>query len=222
MVLGWLKKEIEQRGRGAKAALARAVDLTPDQVSKVLSGDRALSADEFIKAVSHFNTAPDKLLKVLVRRGNLPSRQVDEISGDIALLNIHAGMGNGGTLSVLVDESGQTMNPEETDGFWGLPPAVKSGRELKNLYALPVKGDSMEPTFTDGGFVFVDVAHNVPSPPDVYAVDYGDGLMIKRIELIPQSENVRVISDNDRYNDYELARDTIFVFGRVVGHFAWR
>lgn len=222
MVQSWLKREIEDRGRGAKAALARAIELTPDQVSKILSGERALSAEEFIRAVSHLSSAPDKLLTSLRISGALPSRQQTEISGDIPQFNIHAGMGNGGTLSVLLDETGHSLNPDETDGFWALPPTVKAGRDLRSLYALPVKGDSMEPTFTDGGFVFVDVAHNVPSPPDVYAVDYGDGLMIKRLEMIPQSASVRVISDNPRYGDYELTRDTVLVFGRVVGHFAWR
>ena len=87
---------------------------------------------------------------------------------------------------------------------------------------MPVTGDSMEPTLVGGAFVFVDTSHTVPSPPDIYAIDYGDGLMIKRIELVPQSELVRVISDNDRYRTYEMRREDLRVYGRVIASFQWR
>lgn len=142
--------------------------------------------------------------------------------GDIANFTIHAGMGNGGTVSVQVDEDGLAIDPSDSDGFWSFPEQVKAGwRQMTKTYAMPVTGDSMEPTLTNGSYVFVDTGHNYPSPPDLYAVNYGHGLMIKRLELLPE-DKVRVISDNERYTDFEFHASEIEVYGRVVASFQWR
>lgn len=142
--------------------------------------------------------------------------------GDIANFTIHAGMGNGGTVSVQVGEDGLAIDPSDCDGFWSFPEQVKAGwQQMTKTYAMPVTGDSMEPTLTNGSYVFVDTTHNYPSPPDLYAVNYGHGLMIKRLELLPE-DKVRIISDNERYTDFEFHASEIEVYGRVVASFQWR
>ena len=52
--------------------------------------------------------------------------------------------------------------------------------------------------------------------------DYGDGLTIKRLQLVPRTDKIRVMSDNARYTDYELRREEVRVYGRVVAWFQWR
>lgn len=152
------------------------------------------------------------------RVGAAPQRN----STQIALFDIRAGMGGGGLLGVETDDDGEPY-PDHVNGYFSLPGAVAASiRNPDKVYALPVTGDSMEPTLSGGSFVFVDTAHNAPSPPDLYAVDYGDGLMVKRLELVPQSDQVRIISDNERYSDYTLERDSVTVYGRVIGWFQWR
>lgn len=144
--------------------------------------------------------------------------------GDIPNLTIHAGMGSGGLLVVEGEAERGFVSSRFTDGFWTFPDRIRERfRHMSKTHALPVVGDSMEPTLIDGAVVFVDTTHIVPSPPDLYAVDYGDGLMVKRIELVPKSRKVRVISDNEqRYDTYTLNRDDLRVFGRVVAWFQWR
>ena len=143
--------------------------------------------------------------------------------GDIQNLTINAGMGPGRLEAIEGSESG-FVPADYVDGFWSFPERIRDRfGHINQTHALPVVGDSMEPTLRDGGIVFVDTTHVVPSPPDLYAVDYGDGLMVKRIELIPRTNKVRVISDNtDRYATYELDRNDLNVFGRVVASFQWR
>lgn len=143
-------------------------------------------------------------------------------TGDVANLTIHAGMGNGGLEVIEADASG--IVPDAfTDGYWSFPDSIRSGfHSLTKTHALPVVGDSMEPTLVGGSVVFVDTTHLLPSPPDLYAVDYGDGLMIKRIELIPRTEKVTVISDNERYGRHEMKRADLRVYGRVIAAFQWR
>lgn len=82
----------------------------------------------------------------------------------------------------------------------------------------------MEPTLAKGSTVFVDTGHTHPNPEDIYACDFGDGLVIKRLKLIPRSEHILIISDNhERYGDPdELRREDVVVYGRVVAWFQWR
>lgn len=136
-------------------------------------------------------------------------------------LLIHAGMGNGGLEHIEIDEGGTPLEGF-TDGAWSLPAgaAKRLGRH-KGIYALPVEGDSMEPTFRGGSTVFVDTRRTTPTPPGVFAVDYGDGLLVKRVELIGGTDKVAIISDSDRYRDYEFSRDEVRIWGRIVAKWEW-
>lgn len=149
--------------------------------------------------------------------GTLPA-----LHGDVPNLLIHAGMGNGGLEHIETDIHGH-IDERHIDGFWSFPPVVKDRMpRLTNIHALPVVGDSMSPTLESGSVVFVDTRHTHPAPEDIYALDYGDGLMIKRLKLVPKTGLVRVISDNERYGSDEMERSDIRVYGRVVGYFRWR
>ncbi len=117
------------------------------------------------------------------------------------------------------DNAGSPMRSLGIDGFWSFPEDIKSSwPQMDQTYAMPVTGDSMEPTLPNGSHVFVDTSHNYPSPPDLYAINYGHGLMVKRVELLPD-DKLRVISDNDRYSDFEFPLQDVDVFGRVVASF---
>lgn len=170
-------------------------------------------------------------IKYLAReRGIIGDSAVDDFAapagsrkGDIPSLTIHGGAGNGGALHIETRDNGTLIDPEMTDGFWSFPDGVRqSWPGMNKCYAFPVIGDSMAPTLASGSFVFVDVTHTVPSPSDIYAIDTGDGLVIKRVELIPRSENIRIISDNPQYSDHELLRQDVRVYGRVRAWFQWR
>lgn len=138
-------------------------------------------------------------------------------------VDIQAGMGNGGAISLAVDQNGDTSDPDQLLGRWSFPDAIKVRfAHFAKCYAFLAHGDSMFPTLPGGSVVFVDTTQTYPSPPDLYAVDFGDGLMVKRIELVPHSDQVRVISDNDRYSTNEMQRNDLHVHGRVVGSFQWR
>lgn len=152
-----------------------------------------------------------------------PSSRASAVTqGDIANLNIRGGLGIGSPEGVETDEGGQ-IYADHVSGYWSFPPAVKAGwRNMPQVYSIPVQGDSMEPTLASGSYVFVDMTHTVPQPEDLYACDYGDGLAIKRLQLVPRTDKIRVMSDNARYEDYELLREEVRVYGRVVAWFQWR
>ena len=126
-------------------------------------------------------------------------------------------------MEVEVDGDGAPIDPDQIRGYWELPEyMLRRFGDLKNVYAWEVRGDSMLPTIAGGSVVFVDISQTRLPPDDIYAVNYGDGLVVKRLKLIPRTDQVSVISDNERYGSDDLLRDDVKVWGRVIGWFQWR
>lgn len=220
-------REVRKTKHVTLEELAELTGISTSYLSRIEAGARGLSLENSIRIANALGCditditdefAPDDI----ERAKHLDFGRTHTPAGDVPNLTIHAGMGNGGLLAVDGVEGG-VVPADFTDGSWSFPESIRSGfRKLGQTYALPVIGDSMEPTLVGGAVAFVDTTHIVPSPADLYAVDYGDGLMIKRIELVPRSDKVRVISDNERYGDYEMNRHDLRVYGRVVASFQWR
>lgn len=90
--------------------------------------------------------------------------------------------------------------------------------EPENLRLVKIEGDSMEPTLCHGDVVLVDVTRKNPSPPGIFIIFDGMGLLAKRIEFLPQSAppSIRLLSDNTQYYPYERAIAETHIIGRVV------
>lgn len=206
---GWKQHEIAER-----------IDTTQSTVSRWLRKDATWFPDR--DNVARIN---DLYLSIFGDEDGHARDTAASSTGDVQNLTIVSGAGGGGLLSVQYDNDGDLVDPTFSDGFWSFPESIKSGwRNLNRIKALPVVGDSMEPTIAKGSTVFIDTSHTYPNPEDIYALDTGDGLVIKRLALVPRSEKILVISDNkDRYGaPYELDRQDVRVYGRVVAWFQWR
>lgn len=79
------------------------------------------------------------------------------------------------------------------------------------------RGDSMEPTINSGDIVVVDVRDTDVTQEGIFCLNYGGGVTIKRIQVLPFG--VEFISDNKLYNSFVLKGqelDAIKIIGRVV------
>lgn len=85
-----------------------------------------------------------------------------------------------------------------------------------DLRLIKIQGDNMQPALLDGDIILVNLAHKTPSPPGIFLLFDGIGLVAKRLEYIPDSAIVRVISDNPKYTSYDVPVREIKVVGRVV------
>jgi SOS-response transcriptional repressor LexA len=65
----------------------------------------------------------------------------------------------------------------------------------------------------------VHVGRTEPSPPGVFILFDGIGLVAKRLEFLEGSEppTVRISSSNPSYPPYERTVDEVTIIGRVVG-----
>ncbi len=91
-------------------------------------------------------------------------------------------------------------------------------RELKNIEAINVSGDSMEPTFSYNDIVFVNRAKTDLQRGGIFTIRTEAGLFIKRVQKRIDGK-VDIISDNKVYSTQTLDPNQIEVIGRVVSRF---
>jgi transcriptional regulator with XRE-family HTH domain len=109
---------------------------------------------------------------------------------------------------------------------WQLPSGIVRGYSTApahELRIITVMGDSMEPSLLPGQRVLVDTGDRMPSPPGIFVVWDGLGLVVKRLQVLPHSEppRVRISSDNGKYDPYERTLDEAYIQGRVIGQWRW-
>jgi phage repressor protein C with HTH and peptisase S24 domain len=86
-----------------------------------------------------------------------------------------------------------------------------------DLRIMHVEGDSMLPTLHHGDIVLVDLARRAPTPPGIFVLHDGMGLVAKRLDHIPNTDppRVRIISDNPLYSPYEGTAEEVNIIGRI-------
>ena len=109
---------------------------------------------------------------------------------------------------------------------WQIPTAIVraySTAPAADLRIITVMGDSMEPALQPGQRILVDTGDKKPSPPGIFVVWDGLGLVVKRVQMMPHSEpaRVKITSDNPKYDPYERTLDEAYIQGRVIGQWRW-
>lgn len=87
-------------------------------------------------------------------------------------------------------------------------------------FLMPVKGDSMTPTYLSGDIV---ACQRVPMSSlffqwnKPYVLDTNQGALIKRIKPGSDNQHVLIVSDNTNYDPFELLREEIHAVALVIG-----
>jgi SOS-response transcriptional repressor LexA/DNA-binding Xre family transcriptional regulator len=91
-------------------------------------------------------------------------------------------------------------------------------REIRNIEAINVSGDSMEPTFSYNDIVFINRTKIDLQRGGIFTIKTDAGLFIKRI-IRRIDGKIDIISDNDIYSTQVLEANEIEVIGRVICRF---
>ena len=94
----------------------------------------------------------------------------------------------------------------------------KLGHNLESISVITASGDSMQPTFNSGDWLFVDQAINFYEDEGVYVYMSTEGLKVKRLQKLINGE-LLIISDNPNYTSETLKSheiDSIKICGKVV------
>jgi phage repressor protein C with HTH and peptisase S24 domain len=89
---------------------------------------------------------------------------------------------------------------------------------MKNIEAIKVSGDSMEPTFSYDDIVFINRKKIDLSRGGVFVIRTEHGLFIKRVSKRIDGK-IDIISDNKEYSKLTVHPTEIEFIGRVVGKF---
>ena len=115
--------------------------------------------------------------------------------------------------------AGALVEAEEDGARWHFPLAWLR-HELKarpaDLRIVTIDGDSMEPVLMSGDKVLIDLSRTVPSPPGIFVLHDGMGLLAKQLERLPNTERLSIRSANPRYDSYERPAEEVTIIGRVV------
>lgn len=179
-----------------------------------------------------------------IQRGRSENPNLEKLSAVTRVLKVQRnwllhGVGEVEGEEPIVDDPGQAMvevpyvsvrasmgggMAVEDEPLHGLPYHFQRGWLEGELRADPhaarimhVEGDSMEPTLKSGDIVLIDTSHRSPTPPGVFVLHDGMGLVAKRLEHIPNSDPplVRIISDNPAYSAYERTAEEVNIIGRI-------
>ncbi len=87
----------------------------------------------------------------------------------------------------------------------------------EHIKILKVVGDSMEPTISNGDFVWVDISCLYPVSDGIYLFCIGDRLVVKRVQINPFDNTLEILSDNPKYKPIRAENyQTVCVVGRVI------
>ena len=89
---------------------------------------------------------------------------------------------------------------------------------IKNIEAINVVGDSMEPTLNSNNIIFVDKTKNDINKDGVYAFTTNHGLFVKRIQKRVDGL-LDIISDNKDYPLQVLNKNELNVLEKVISSF---
>ncbi|HJE03377.1 putative HTH-type transcriptional regulator [Aliarcobacter thereius] len=89
---------------------------------------------------------------------------------------------------------------------------------LKNIDAINVTGDSMEPTLNSNNIIFIDKTKNDLSRDGIYAFTTLHGLFVKRVQKRVDGK-LDIISDNKDYPIQVLDKQDLSILGKVISSF---
>ncbi|MCH2546620.1 MAG: LexA family transcriptional regulator [Alphaproteobacteria bacterium] len=218
-----LRHLMAERGLSA-AQLAKRADIKPSFIYDVLHGK---STNPSIVKLAHIARCMDVDISSLVgsnsssptqNRTEPPAKsrklQLDMHSGDdyvtISSILVEASMGGGSI--VTTEEKGK---PYYFRQEWIRNRLGVTADDLRMIF---VRGDSMEPTLCAGDMILIDITKKSPTPPGIFVLFDGFGLVTKRLEFLSNTNPpaIRIISDNAQYAAYERTIDELHIIGRVV------
>lgn len=203
-----LRKEMQERDMNV-IELAKAAGLKPSFIYDILNGKSTNPSPIRLAGIADvLEISLSQLLGVETPSGRSrpPSNEYVKISS--ILVAASAGGGN----VTLEEREGE---PYYFRRSWVRDRLNANPSELRMIF---VQGDSMEPTLCHGDMILVDITKKNPSPPGIFVLFDGFGLIAKRIEFLSNSTppSLRIMSDNPQYLPYDRAFSETNIIGRVV------
>lgn len=185
----------------SKKSIAEYLDVSAAFITQLAQGKRSIPDDKIakIKANKAWNTTMLKNEIIPVK-----ASRIDSSCEGIPLIPISAMAGFGeGDMQVLECECERFVVPTFRDAE----------------FLIQVKGSSMYPKYSSG-----DIVACKKLPVDtffqwnkVYVLDTVQGALIKRVKKSEKNDRLLIVSDNPKYDPFELKRSEIHSVAIVIG-----
>ena len=87
----------------------------------------------------------------------------------------------------------------------------------KQLFVVRVEGDSMEPTLMESDTVLINKnANTIGAGGGIFAINWHDMVLVKRLQMNPQTNEIIIKSDNPNYDSIVVKPDEIEIEGKVI------
>lgn len=202
-----------------QAALARAIGVTPQAISKMVRGGTADTAKlyqiaRFLKTTPEYLTGetddPEPTMladRQLPFRGAEPACDPDMVY--VAEIDLRFGLGASVMDQEIVESQVERMPFPRA---W-LRHITSSPPD--QLYWARARGNSMEPAIGDGDVILIDRSQNDGLGDLYWAIAYGHNGMVKRLRPMPDG-SVKILSDNQSVGPETAYDGELTIFGRVV------
>lgn len=210
-----LRTEMKKRGV-TSAELAKRADVKTSFIYDVISGKSANPSTIKLARVAEMLGVD---LSYLVGRADaqihaiFPDRKKPASDDYVTVPRVMVDVSAGGGTIVSAEQEGERYCFRRN---WIRDHLGSSPSDLRMLY---VRGDSMEPSLYHNDMVLIDTTKKIPSPPGIFVLYDGFGLVAKRLEYVGgdrKQQRLRIISDNAQYSTYERSAEETFIIGRVV------
>lgn len=203
----WLHKQFESNPDKTKAQLARFLGLEPPAISKILSGGRQIKAQEYVRMREFFGVAES------FADGDGPRYDMSQDSFVISPLKAEG-------LSERDAMQGQGGDS------WVMPASLmaqKTKASSEEIKIFSVEESAMNPDFSSGEKVLVDLSDATPSPAGVFVLSDGLGHIIRRCEYIAHSNpaRIKISANSPQYETYERSLEDAGLIGRVIAKLQW-
>ncbi len=192
----WLKTQFDLHPDKSRADLARALDLDPPAISKILAGGRQIKAHEYVAMRKFFGLPTD---------------------GERAVA--------GGSYRLQTLPTGMAEKDRANDqDAWIMPASLLESRTdapPEKIRIFTIRDNSMEPDFMVGAQVLVDLSDITPSPPGVFILSDGLGHVLRQCDIIPGETplQVNVLAKNG--TAFRLPLNKAAIVGRVIARLDW-
>ena len=118
-----------------------------------------------------------------------------------------------------IDLAGETAQDPANQWVFPRQWLAKLGRRQTDaLQMISIIGDSMVPLLEHDDTVMLDCSQTRPSPPGIFILDDGVGLVAKRIEIIPSTipQMLRISLKSSGFSNFQGWIDEVHIIGRVV------
>lgn len=213
-----IAEALEKKNGGNQSEMARFVGVSPQAVQKWIAGDSEPRGKNLDLAAEFLGVSPavlkfgDALAQVLPKNYKtvIPFDPGSDAYVEIKKVKLKLSAGLTGFTTELAEDDGRAISFRRD---W----LNKKGYSPDKLIAIDVKGDSMEPTMSDGDTVVINTADRTPRNGIAYAINYEGEDVVKRMlrdfgRWFLSSDN----PDQRRYHRQECSAGTCIIIGKVV------